>query len=274
MSPEELYAFDLNGYLVVENAIDPQLLSDAQARAAIWEARAKLTRPGQAPEPGEAPRRACRFDRIVNDDETFLHVALSPQVLARIVDLVVLPRLKSTWLDFKAQGGGIGFHSNHTPYNPVEAYIFQQRVCASLVTVCYALNDVPLDGGALEVVPGSHKANLPMPADERAVEPLRRRLPLKAGSALIFSHDMNHGSTNRLPYVRRCLFASFATGSSAHTQGDNDLYDAAFARMPEGSWLKYFLRRPKGDRDSYPMPKRTVAEEFGLEPADVCEASV
>jgi hypothetical protein len=93
---------------------------------------------------------------------------------------------------------------------------------------------------------------------------LRIKLPLRAGSALLFSHDVNHGSKNTRNYVRRGLFTSFSPGSSAHTLGDNDLYDNLFHRSVEGSWQKYLLRRPRGDRDTYPQPKHTVAEDGDL----------
>ncbi len=265
MNPDELYQFDLNGYLVVENALDADLLSAVNRvvdRIAEQEAIVPLTQ--QEMQVEGAQGKQAKIINIVHEDPAFLRAALNPQIVSRITDLVVFPRLKSTWLSLNSYNRGIGFHANHTPHDPVNAYYFQQRICASLLTVMYALNDVEVDGGALQVIPGSHKSNFPLPEDPALLAKMRVHLPLKAGSALMFTHDINHGSNNHKNYVRRGLFTSFSPGSSAHTLGDNDLYDELFHQAPEGSWAKYLLRRPRGDRDTYPQPKHRVEDEGSM----------
>lgn len=252
MTPDECYAFDLNGYLIIENAIDPALLEELTPLVDRFEQQAQLT----------DEKRNAKLPAIILEHPLFLELAMSPAVISKVVDCIQFPRLKSTWLDFKAQNGSIGYHANHTPYDPVDAYYWQGRIFANLVTVCYALCDIPEDGAALDVIPGSHKANYPLPEDPETLASLRKKLPLTKGSALIFSHDMNHGSQNNRDYIRRALFTSFSTGSSAHTQGDNDLYDDLFDAAPEDSWRKYLLRRPKGDRDTYPQPAHSVLDEM------------
>lgn len=262
---DELYLFDLNGYLVIEDAIEPDLLAEVNAIADDYETRARLGEPEGEGEPSTGVRHTIRYSRIIKEHEMFRRAIFSPKVLSRINDFVIYPRLKSTWLDFKMRGGGIHYHSNHTPFNPIDAYVFHHRIVASLVTVCFALADVPEDGAALDVIPGSHKANFELPEDPAVLDSLRRKLPLKAGSALIFSHDINHGSTNSRDYVRRTLFSSYSTGSSAHSQGEDNLYDDLFDASPEGSWQKYLLRRPLGNKDSYPQPDHSIEEEFDFE---------
>ena len=265
MNPDELYQFDLNVYLVVEDALDTQILA-AVNRVVDRVAERENVRPLSDEEmhtEGEQGAQS-KVINIVHEDPAFLRAALNPKIISRIADLVVFPRLKSTWLSLNSYGRGIGFHANHTPHDPVNAFYFQNRVCCSLVTVMYALNDVPEDGGALQVIPGSHKSNFPLPEDPKLLEKLRVRLPLRAGSALLFTHDINHGSRNEKNYVRRGLFTSFSPGSSAHTLGDNDLYDDLFHQQGEGSWAKYLLRHPRGDRDTYPQPRHRVQEEAGM----------
>lgn len=251
MTPDELYAFDLNGYLLVENAIDSDLLESITGLVDQCEQRVGLNE----------TKRNERISRIVLEDPRFVEVAMTPAVVSRVIDCIQFPRIKSTWLDFKAQGGGIGYHANHTPYDPVDAYYWQGQIYANLITVCYALCDIPEDGAALDVIPGSHKANYPLPENPAMLASLRKKLPMKKGSALIFSHDINHGSENNRDYVRRCLFTSFSTGSSAHSQGDNYLYDDIFENAEEGSWRKYLFRRPQGDRDCYPQPQHRFLDE-------------
>jgi len=260
---EDLYAFDLNGFLVVEDAVDPEVLDEVNRVVDGIQAELGMTAEGMRNADGTV-RRAYRIDNIIFRHPSFAALATSPKVLSKVANFITYPRLKSTWLDFKAQGGGIGYHSNHSPYTPVDAYHCHNfRIHCNLLTVCYALCDIPLEGGALEVIPGSHKANFPMPGDD-ALQKHRVRVPLKKGSALLFSHDVNHGSLNELPYVRRAVFTSFSTGFSANTLGGDDLYDPLFEAAPENSWEKYFFRRPKGDRDTYPQPKHLISEEPGL----------
>lgn len=259
-----LYQFDLNGFVVVHNALAPDLLVELNSIADGYEARAGIyANSGEGETQDKGARLKVRFSRIVLDHPAFLRAAMNPRVTALLDQLIVMPRMKSTWLDFAGRGGSIHYHSNHVPIDPVDLYSFDGgRIVANLVTVCYALRDVPEGGAALEVLPGSHKANFSLPDDPAMLQSMRHELPLKAGSALLFSHDINHGSTNRLDYVRRCLFSSFSTGSSANSQGEDGLYDELFAASPEGSWQKYLLRRPKGDRDSYPMPEHSRWDEM------------
>lgn len=285
LTPEDKYAFDLRGYLVVENAIEPSLLEEANRAADRYLAKSEVTSEFQYDETGRALNNARRFDAVLNEEEVFRHLTMSPEVIGRVVEFIQFPRVKSNWLDFKGPGGRISFHGNHTPYNPVDAFYVQNgEIFANLVTVCFALEDIPPGGGALQVIPGSHKANFPLPEeqDERSkyqgnrprgieavrptkdamfAEKLRVELPLKKGSALIFSHDMNHGSENGLKYIRRAMFTSFSTGTSTNTKGGQELYQKVFEESPEGSWQKYLFRAPKGDRDTYPIPQRTVLEE-------------
>lgn len=243
---EQLYAFDLRGYLLVENVINKETLEEANRIADRYENLDPTTG-----KPNFNNPNVYRFPKIVLDERLFLEIALSKKIIKLLPDLIIDPRLKSTWLDFKKKGGGISFHSNHTPYNPVEAYHFHHRIMANLVTVCYAFKDIPENGGALEVIPGSHKSNFEIPSDETLLKELRIKLPMKAGSALIFSHDINHGSLNDSLNIRRCLFTSFGTTSSANTQGDDTLYDSVFSSMPENSFEKFLVRRPAGDGRGY-----------------------
>lgn len=265
-----LYAFDLRGFLVIEDAINPDLLARINEVADGYEARAGIYKAfGEGETLDKADRLKVRFSRIVLDEPAMLEAAMNPKVTSLLRHLIVMPRMKSTWLDFCGLGGSIHYHSNHTPIDPVDAYFYSNRVVANLVTVCYALCDVPVGGAALDVIPGSHKANFPLPDDEASLAAYRTELPLRAGSALVFCHDMNHGSSNKTDYIRRCLFSSFSTGSSANSQGEDGLYDALFAASPEGSWQKYLLRKPKGDRDSYPEPKHSRWDEViaSIDPA-------
>lgn len=268
----ERYLFDLQGFLLVRDAVDPETLEAAAAVAERIRERIGMTAEGICDGATGPLRRSWRLDHPVGEHPEFLAMVMSPKVLARVLNFVVYPKLKSTWLDLKALGGKIGYHSNHTPYLPVDAYhCHQGRIHCNLLTVCYALADIPAEGGALEVIPGSHKANFPLPESELLAE-ARVKLPMRKGDALLFTHDLNHGSHNQLARVRRALFSSFSPGISAHTLGMDDLYDPLFEASGEASWQRYLLRRPKGDRDTWPQPAHTVFAEAELGRLPRCPA--
>lgn len=67
-----------------------------------------------------------------------------------------------------------------------------------------ALVDVARDGGATRVVPGTHRWNRTAPA--KTVDrtwPGERRIPLRAGSALVFDGHLWHSGTRNGSAVRR-----------------------------------------------------------------------
>lgn len=265
MTPAQLYTFDLQGFIVLPGVLPPALLQHANAVADAYEARAGLDLHGETPADRE-PCYARRFDRVILEDPIFAELAFLPEIISCIPQLVTWPRLKSTWIDFKAQKGGVGFHANHTPFDPLNAYHFQDgRIRAAAADAMIALADIPEDGGALEVIPGSHKANFPLPTDENILKALRRPVPLRAGDCLLFTHDVHHGSYNRRDYVRRSFFVTFAPGCCANSQGAGDLYRSLHAQARPGTWRHYLLRDVHGAWETLQPPTHPVREELRRE---------
>ena len=110
-----------------------------------------------------------------------------------------------------------------------------------------------MGGGGLKVVPGTHKAHYPRPAGD-GVEDMLVEVPMCAGDALLFSHDMAHCSRNESEVVRRTVMYTYCPGVIANSFGGDGLYDRIFAAAPEESWLKYLTRRPNGFMETYPQP--------------------
>ena len=93
---------------------------------------------------------------------------------------------------------GPSFHNGGTPFDPWHAYrVKNGRIFCALLTVVWLLNDVAEDDGGFWYIPGSHKANFPMPTGlnsyewipDCAVQPTAR-----AGSAIIFTEELTHGT--------------------------------------------------------------------------------
>lgn len=248
MTSEELYKYDLMGYLLLDNAIEPGTLARLNARLDEWEQEALRILEKEKPS-----NPLVMFDDILNRDESFLCLVNNPRVLPYVNEMIERPRLKSTWATFKWKGGGTDWHSNHTPTNTCNFYHYNGRIRHNLFQVFYAMKDIGPGEGALEVIPGTHKANYPLPPKE-TLQDLKVEIPMKAGSVLLFTHDMYHGSINLSDKVRRTVIFTYCPSVIANSYVGDTLYDKLFEKAPEGGWLKYLLRRPHGYLETYPQP--------------------
>jgi len=80
-------------------------------------------------------------------------------------------------------------------------------------------------------------------------------LPLKAGSAVIFTHDILHASLSENDRIRRVLHLAYNFGGFTRTWlADETDYDRLYEEAPEESWLQYLLRSP-AYQDTIPKPE-------------------
>lgn len=126
-------------------------------------------------------------------------------------------RLDHAYLDVIRSGiGPIGatLHGGGTPFDPSQYYLFQSgRMFNGLVVVAYNLRDVKPEEGGFGCIPGSHKSNYPTPPEWLDLEnpaPCVRAVPGEAGSAVVFTEALTHGT---LPWRgaqdRRTLFLKY-----------------------------------------------------------------
>ncbi len=109
----------------------------------------------------------------------------------------------------KLHGGGATLNSHFYRYQ-------NGRMWNNLVAVCYQLSDInPGDGGYV-CIPGSHKANYDCPEAVKLLETdmdFYKHLPMKAGSALIFTEALTHGTLPwKAKHERRTLLFRYAAG--------------------------------------------------------------
>ncbi len=128
---------------------------------------------------------------------------------------------------------GASLHGGATPYDPQMAYAHHDgRSRCGLVVVAYNLRDVNPGDGGFAAVAGSHKANLPFPSEWKDLDrpnPCVTRVVAPAGSAIIFTEAMTHGS---LPWSgedeRRTLFFKYSPAGmswAAHYYRSDDHAD-------------------------------------------------
>ena len=222
MSEEERYLFDLQGYLVVEEVLSAEELDDLNG---LLDAHDLWSQPR-----GED----LSFDFWQNDDSQIsagpLHMWEGPfrRLIAhrRIVPYlteIVGPRFRYDHghaMVMQAGGTPFGLHGGATPRDPAIAYeVAEGRIRCGLVVVHYALCDVGEADGGFCALPGSHKSSFACPSSFESLTepgPWIRSVPLRAGSAVIFTEALTHGT---LPWTaeheRRALFYRYMPGHMA-----------------------------------------------------------
>lgn len=168
MTPQERYAMDARGYVVVPNALSCGQLQMLQAAAARQQARAEaLFVDGVSASPGVLSgeplltvtdgnlRRASFFDTLESEPET-ISVVTNPKIAPYVLALVERPMLEQFSLTFMFRGGEINAHAGHTPYQSINSYqVNNGRIYCNHLRVMYYLSDVnPGQGdGGLFILP-------------------------------------------------------------------------------------------------------------------------
>jgi hypothetical protein len=213
---KERYRFDLDGYLVVPNALDADRvreLNDVVDRLELASAET---------------RAVGFFDRDPAFRELLVNPAITPYLLEWLGPGL---RLDHYYLIFGETLDGLQMHLGGTPYVPWGSYhVRNGRIFSALTVVSYVLNPVK-PGEGFACVPGSHKSEFPCPDD---VTDLRDRSFITAptvepGDAIIFTEALTHGA---LPWTsahgRRALLYKFTPGHVTwlHPRWSQELLDA------------------------------------------------
>lgn len=222
MTEEERYLFDLQGYLLVEDVLEPAMvraLNEQLDTLDLW----------NQPRGQNAPLDYETFDKLslqVSPPHTwgkpFLDLVGHPRMAGYLQEILgtqfrydhgraILMRKGSGSL--KLRGGG-------TPWDPAGFYrIVDGVIHCGLVAISYALCDVDPSDGGFVLASGSHKSGFPRPKsllDPEDCRPLLRQVPQRAGSALIFTEALTHGT---LPWTaeheHRALLYRYMPGHMA-----------------------------------------------------------
>lgn len=200
MTDEEIYEFDLRGYIICREVLSPaevdrirEILVDVQ------------------------PAKGIGKFAFMELDARFMELMAHPRILSMLT--VIL----GAWLRFdhafgikmtKTESVEEGLHGG--PLDEERSFWYQWVACEGamhngLIKVLHALNDVnPGDGGFI-CVPGSHKRSLyyRLRADSHLVV----NPQLRSGDALIFTEALVHGSRQwTADRARHALIYSYAPG--------------------------------------------------------------
>ena len=208
MTEHERYLFDLQGYLAVPNALDSAEV--AALNRILDEQIAGI--------PGE-DWSSHRFLDLLTWGAPYRDLIDHPRLLPYVIDLVAPKvRLDHTYLDIirgRLSPIGSTLHGGRVPFDPAQYFEFADgRFYNGLSVVGINLMDVNPGDGGFGCVPGSHKSNLPFPADWKNLDdtqPIVERVTGPAGTAIFFTEALTHGA---LPWAsaaeRRTIFYKYS----------------------------------------------------------------
>ncbi len=240
------YLFDLQGYLVIENALSPK----AVARLNHIIDEQDLPPPGKSPRFGSAPtlessllsrrltadgkeheaRSAAVGSGFLNWGQPFCdlldHAAIMPVLRFRFGEAFRLDRLYGMYMR-----KGMGYGELHADYGatarnsgaqPGEYYPFRlNQIYEGFIVVAWALSDAGPEHGGFCCIPGSHKSNfrLPRQISDNFEESPQVIIPdVPAGSVILFSESLTHGTaTWQAEHERRTLLYKYCVSHIAWT---------------------------------------------------------
>ena len=207
------FLFDLNGFLVLRDAVDADLLARLDAEFDAFPRDLPLggwyrgaQRRDYTPETGFELHQAVAlggpFEELIDHPSWIGHARhYAGEEDSYVSGLFVDESIAST----RTSGGHHPVHSGGHRGALRGRYLYEHGVfrCGQ-VNVILALTDIGPGDGATMVVPGSHKSNLPHPlagdyarGDRMDHLPGAVELHLRAGDALLFVDGLMHGGSSR-----------------------------------------------------------------------------
>lgn len=191
MTESERYLFDLQGFLVVEDALSADQVDELN-RTLDEHIAAELP----------ADKATHRFGKLLRWGAAYQNLLANDRITPYLKELVGDGfRLDHDYLDVIRHGKGpIGttLHGGSYPFDPSQYYHFRDgKFYNGLTVVAYNLKDVNPGDGGFGCVPGSHKSNLPFPGEWRDLDTLHpcvQAVTGPAGSAILFTEALTHGT--------------------------------------------------------------------------------
>lgn len=273
MSDLDDFMFDLNGYLIIKNAVDGDLLDRLNGEFDAFPrdlARGEWYRGAQrrdyTPETGfelhQAVAAGRPFEELIDHPSWF---DLVRHYAGEEDSYIPGVFVDETIASIRESGGHHPVHSGGYRTALRCGYRYDHGVfrCGQ-VNIILALTDIGEGDGATMVVPGSHKSNFTHPlagdyAKGDRMDTLPGAIPayLDKGDALLFVDGLMHGGSTRTnPGERRVVIYRYGPVWAGSRYGY--AYDDA--------WLKELTQRRRNVL--YPVPRVAVGDPCPAEPGD------
>ena len=231
MNDHQKYFFDINGYLVIEDALTPEevrVLNEAidenTHRIQIRSGDQLLSAgsPALVAEHGRGdlggmlnwPKPWCQPFR-----DLLAHPSIVPALVEILRDGFRIDHVYGIVMDAGAEGHVL--HGGGTADDFSHFYQFHNgKMRCGLTVVGWNLTDANPGDGGFACIPGSHKANYDAPRDVARLETdigLVKQVPAPAGSAVIFTEALTHGTIPwKADHPRQSILYKYSPGPLAN----------------------------------------------------------
>lgn len=216
------YLFDVQGYIVIENALDAAEVAELNRLLD----RQRLPAPGQSQRFGSAPDGPGFLAWGQPFCDLLDHHSILPTLRLRLGDCFRLDRIYGMYME-----RGMPWGSLHADYGATARNVRAQpgsyvpfrddQIYNGFVVVTWCLTDSGPGKGGFCCIPGSHKSNYRLPAQisEAPQESPCVILPeAPAGSAILFTEALTHGTAAwQAQRERRSLLYKYCVSHVAWT---------------------------------------------------------
>lgn len=223
LTEHERYLFDVRGYLVLEDVLGPDEISEINALVDsydLWSQASWRNDPN-----------FCSSGRPHVLDEPVRRLIAHPRIVPYLLELCG-PKVRYDHGHFLLNRKGakqLSLHGGSTPWDPAQYYLVRNgTIHNGLVAIAISLVDASAEDGGFACIPGSHKANFPCPPEFRDFEDTSAivHVPVRAGSAILFTEALTHGTWPwQSDRERRGIFLKYTPG--------NNLYEGPDYPTPE-----------------------------------------
>jgi hypothetical protein len=237
MTDEQRFLFDLLGYLVLEDVLSSGQVAALNAlldEYDLWSGSS----------PADGGWLAFEDDdfltagRIHRWGEPFRRLIANPTILPYLGDLIGPQfRFEDGKVLLMREGSNSGvLHGGRLPFWHHAHYeVLDGQIHNGLFVVSFALCDHRPGEGGFVCLPGSHKINFPLPDHFHDIDEslsYLQHVPLKAGSVLLFTEALAHGTWRWTgEHERRVVLLTYAPGNASYGRDYASADD-----VPDADW--------------------------------------
>jgi len=233
MNDYERYFFDLNGYLVIEDALTSDEVAACNEAIDHEFTRVRVRTEEESLAGGSTVLKGRQGRGDLGEMLTwpkpwcqpFRELLVHPQIVPHLLELLGDGfRLDHLYGIVMAEGTeGFTLHGGGTGGGLTSFFQFHNgKMRCGLTVVSWVLTDCGPGDGGFACIPGSHKANYATPRDVALLETdigVVKQVEAKAGSAVIFTEALTHGTLPwKAKHQRRAMLYKYSPGMMSYSR--------------------------------------------------------
>jgi len=214
------YLFDLNGYLIVENALSADEVTTLND---LFDQQ-ELPQPGKTSRFGSAPNGPGFLDWGKPFCDLLDHPSIMPILRFRLGECFRLDRLYGIYMKDGMKRGRL--HADYGAMSRISGsvqgeyfHFLKHEITEGFLVVAWSLTDAGPNDGGFCCIPGSHKSNYRVPSkiyDAPEESPCVIIPPASAGSVILFTEALTHGTAAwKGKHERRSLLYKYCVSQTA-----------------------------------------------------------